>query len=179
MTVYRITSPKKYIGLSTDTKPTTEIPPGSTFFEYDTGVLYVCYDGTLWAAKSSVSFLQATTIDLQQVAGPYDLYTATTGYVYVERFSIKLPNVNVSDDATITSIKIDSDSTPAVALLTAAAGAKAKLLANAEFIYATPFMLATGEKIILTIAGGASDAATVCTVKCRYTPVVAGAYLAV
>lgn len=179
MTVYRISSTKKFIGLSTDTKPTSEIPPGSTFFEYDTGVMFVCYDGTLWTAKSSVSFLQATTIDLQQVAGAYDLLTATTGYVYVERFSIVLPNVDVTDDAAITSIKIDSDSTPAVALLTAAAGAVANLVANAEFIYATPFILATGEKIILTIAGGAADAATVCTVKCRYAPVVPGAYLAI
>lgn len=179
MTVTWITSIKKFVGLSTDTKPTTGIPAGSTFYEYDTGVLFICYDGTNWSPKSASSFNQATTIDLQQVAGAYDLYTATTGYVYVERFSIKLPNVDVTDDAALTSIKIDSDSTPAVALLTAAAGAVANLAANAEFIYATPFMLATGDKIILTIAGGASDAATVCTVNCRYTPVIPGAYLAI
>ena len=49
----------RYFGASTDTKPTTEgssdvlvaIPVGSTFFEYDTGVLYVTYDGTNWVVK--------------------------------------------------------------------------------------------------------------------------------
>jgi hypothetical protein len=42
-----------FIGLSTDTKPTSITHPstcyiGSTFFEYDTGYTYICYDGTLW-----------------------------------------------------------------------------------------------------------------------------------
>ena len=30
----------EYIGLSTDTKPTTDIPNGSSFFEMDTGDTY-------------------------------------------------------------------------------------------------------------------------------------------
>ena len=53
--------PYKWIGLSSDTKPTTvnngnsPVPVGATFFAYDTGILYVCYDGTNWAVKDSVS----------------------------------------------------------------------------------------------------------------------------
>lgn len=178
MTVIRITTIHKFQGASSDTKP-TDVPPGSTFYEYDTGIMFICYDGTNWVPKYATSFVQNTTIDLQQAAGPYDLYEATTGYVFVERFTITLPNVNCADDATISSIKIDSDTTPAVALLTAVQGAKANLTANASFSYVTPFTMPTGKKIILTIAGGASDAATVCTVRCRYTPVIPGAYLAV
>jgi hypothetical protein len=45
----------KYIGLSTDTKPTqaaSDVPVGSTFLEYDTQKLYTTYDGTNWAVKN-------------------------------------------------------------------------------------------------------------------------------
>lgn len=48
----------RYMGLSTDTKPTIAAPLGmapptkaSTFYEYDTGILYVTYDGTNWVPK--------------------------------------------------------------------------------------------------------------------------------
>jgi len=40
-----------YVGASTDTKPTAathDTPIGSTFFEHDTGILYITYDGTNW-----------------------------------------------------------------------------------------------------------------------------------
>ena len=50
----------KYIGESTDTKPTiashSGLPQpgiGSTFYEYDTGILYITYDGTNWVVKDS------------------------------------------------------------------------------------------------------------------------------
>ena len=179
MTVIMVTTIKRFVGLSSDTKPTSDIPPGSTFYEYDTGVMFICYDGTNWAPKSTTSFTQATTIDLQQVAGDYTLYTATTGFVYVERFTLTLPAVNCADDAAITSIHVDTDTVPAVMLISTTQGAKAQLTASKSFVFATPFILDTGKVIQLTIAGGASDAPTVCTVSCRYTPVVAGAYLAI
>ena len=38
---------KRYVGLSTDSKP-TGVPVGSTFFEYDSHVTYITYDGTNW-----------------------------------------------------------------------------------------------------------------------------------
>lgn len=43
MAVNRIAEVSRYVGLSTDTKPTP--PAGSTFFETDTGYRYV-YDGS-------------------------------------------------------------------------------------------------------------------------------------
>ena len=45
----------KFIGLSTDTKPvqaTADVPIGSTFFAYDTGLLYISRDGTNWVIKN-------------------------------------------------------------------------------------------------------------------------------
>ena len=41
----------RWTGLSTDTKP-TEAPIGSTFYEYDTGKLFITYDGASWALFS-------------------------------------------------------------------------------------------------------------------------------
>lgn len=45
----------RYIGLSSDTKPTVATYPnlqiGSVFFEYDTGNTYITYDNTNWALK--------------------------------------------------------------------------------------------------------------------------------
>lgn len=35
----------EYIGLSTEEKPTENVPDGSTFAEVDTGVSYMFYDG--------------------------------------------------------------------------------------------------------------------------------------
>lgn len=42
---------KRWVGLSSDTKPiaaTSDVPIGSTFYEYDTGLTWITYDGTNW-----------------------------------------------------------------------------------------------------------------------------------
>lgn len=51
----------RYTGLSSDTKPTIAAPLGmnpptisSTFYEYDTGILYITHDGTNWVEKETV-----------------------------------------------------------------------------------------------------------------------------
>jgi hypothetical protein len=36
-----------YIGLSTDAKPSTNVQPGATFYETDTGRHYI-FDGSAW-----------------------------------------------------------------------------------------------------------------------------------
>ena len=44
----------RYIGLSTDTKPTEDIDgtvTGCTFLESDTGLMFITYDGTNWVKK--------------------------------------------------------------------------------------------------------------------------------
>jgi len=43
-------STHRFIGASTDTKD-TGVPIGSTWYEYDTGKLYITYDGDNWAVK--------------------------------------------------------------------------------------------------------------------------------
>jgi hypothetical protein len=178
MSVLLETSIKRFAGLSSDTKPTS-VPPGSYFWESDTNILYKTYDGTNWVSQTIKSFVTPTTIDLKQVAGDYTLYTGTTADVYIEAFSLTLPNVNCADDAALTSISVQTDTATVITLISATAGAVANLTANKAFAYSTPFYLPATKLIQLTIAGGAADAATVCTVKCRWTPVVPGGYLAV
>jgi len=180
MTVIRITTIQKFIGLSTDTKPTTEIPPGSTFYAWDTNIMYVCYDGTNWTPKDIKSFVADTTLDIHDAAAVYDLYTATTGDVYVERFVLTVPNINCADDVALTGISVQTDTATVVVLIAAAAGVKANMTANAVFTYATPFVLPVGKKIQLTLIGGtATEDPTTLILTCRFQPIIPGAYLAV
>lgn len=178
MAVALIATIQRFFGTSSDTKPTS-VPAGSTFWEHNTNILYVTYDGTNWVPRDIKSIVLPTTIDLQQVAGDYDLYTATGGTVYIETFALTLPNVDCSDDAALTGITVQSDMATPDEIISAAAGAVANLTANKAFSYSSPlFALTVGKKIQLTIAGGAADAATVCTVTCRYQAVTPAAYLA-
>lgn len=178
MTVKLVTTIKRFVGLSTDSKP-TDAPVGSSFWAYNTGTMFKTYDGTNWIAFSENSVVQPGTIDLQQVANTYDLFTATGGSVYVEYFTLTMPATpNVVNDATITSISVVTDTTTVITLLSATAGAKANLAINTVFTYATPFALPVGNKIQLIIAGGAADAPTVCVTSCRYRAINPAGYLA-
>ena len=47
MAVTRIWRPHRYVGVSGDTKPLSNVPAGSTFIERDTGAAFI-YDGTSW-----------------------------------------------------------------------------------------------------------------------------------
>lgn len=63
---------RRYIGASTDTKPTTivskgttsEVPIGSTFYEYDTELLYITYDGTNWVRKGAIVHGRVKTVSV-------------------------------------------------------------------------------------------------------------------
>ena len=122
--------------------------------------------------------IAATTIDLAQAAATYDLFTGATQNVVVEKLLIRLPNVDVSDDANIASISIQTNDTTNQVFLSSTDGAKANLTAEAQLGFTGVVMIKTGKKIQLTIAGGAADAATVCDVIAEYRAVVAGGYLA-
>jgi hypothetical protein len=177
-TVYRITTVNRYVGLAADSKP-TGVPVGSTFWAYDTNIEYVTYDGTNWQIMHVHSLQEGTTFDLNQAASTYDLYTATGGTLFVQQVTFTLPaSPDVTDDATITSISIQTDTAVPITILSAAAGAKANLIAGTTFTYSTPFYLPTGKKIQITINGGAADATTTCTANARYSSSNPAAYLA-
>jgi len=122
--------------------------------------------------------MAATTEDLQQAAGNYTLFTGTGQAVVVERLLIRLPNVNVADDAVITSISIQTDDTTAQVFISNIQGAKANLTAEQQLSWRGAIMVAVGTNIQLTINGGAADAPTVCDIVAEYRTVVAGGTLA-
>ena len=142
--------------------------------------LYNAHAGTIDAINRVAGKLQvkATTINLAQAAGAYDLFTGTTQDVIVEKLSFRLPNVNVSDDATITSIAIASNDVTPQVLVSSALGVKANLTAEAQLSWTGSVLLKAGKKIQLTISGGAADAATVCDCVAEIRAVTGGGYLA-
>lgn len=177
MTVSLITTIKNFTGLSTDTKPTS-VPIGSTFWAYDTNILFKTYDGTNWEPFDIKSIVLAGTIDLHNAAASYDLFVATGGTVYVQKFTLTLPNKDLTDDAALTGITVQTDTATVIVLLASAAGLKANLAANTVFSYSTPFALPVGKKIQLTIVGGtATDDPTTCITSVKYQAVTPAAYL--
>ena len=50
MAVYEIGGIRRYVGLSTDAKPTADVPFGSRFYERDTGAVFIL-DG-IWGRVS-------------------------------------------------------------------------------------------------------------------------------
>lgn len=130
------------------------------------------------ATGPGVMQIATTTKDLQQAAGNYDLFTCATQAVMLEKLTFALPNVNVSDDATITYITVQTDhSTPQV-IFNSTTGAKTNLTAENQLSWnGPPIYMPVGKKVQLTIAGGAADASTVCNVTAEYRAVVAGGTL--
>jgi hypothetical protein len=183
MTVVYETRIKRFIGLSTDTKPTAalgDVPDGSYFWAWDTGTLFKTHDGTNWIAYSVNSVVQPGTVDLHNGAGARDLFTATGGSVLVEYFTLTLPAVSVADDVGgITGISVQTDTTAVIILVPAANALVAALTPSKVYTYATPFTLPVGKKIQLTIVGGTADAdPTTCITSCRYRAINPAGYLA-
>ena len=157
----------RFIGLSTDTKP-TDINAGATFYEYDTGKLYITPDGTNWVLKSAEgAVLKTTTINLNQVASDYDLFTAGSYDIEVLHLTIIIP-ADLTEEAALTSISIQSTDDIPVTFISSTTGAVANLTANKYLQYDGNDKVATSKKIQLTIAGGATADDQICTVFVAY-----------
>jgi hypothetical protein len=122
---------------------------------------------------------KATTIDLHNDAGTYDLATGTTADVVLE-YLVFSPRVDVSDDVGgITGVSIQTDDTTAQVIINSTDGAKANLTAYAQKVWTGLALLRTGKKVQLTILGGTADAnPTTCDVVIAYRSVANGGYLA-
>lgn len=121
--------------------------------------------------------IKATTIDLAQAAASYTLFTGTTQDVVIESLLIRLPAVDVSNDATITSISIQTDDATPQVFVNSVVGAKAYLTSEAQLGWTGTSLIKVGTLIQLTIGGGSADASTVCDVICKYRSIVSGGYL--
>jgi hypothetical protein len=118
-----------------------------------------------------------TTENLNQIAGTYDLFTATSQPVILEKLTFALPNVDVSDDTTITGISIQTDHVTAQTIISSTAGSKSNLTAEAQLFWSGNIYIPAGKKIQLTIAGGAADIDTICNIIASYRAVSSGGML--
>lgn len=70
------TKNRTYLGLSTDTKSTTGIPVGSTFYETDNKSMFI-YNGSSWIIQTGVSIVDDET--LSPTVATVNAGTAATG----------------------------------------------------------------------------------------------------
>jgi hypothetical protein len=131
--------------------------------------------GKIASLLSNKARIATATIDLNQAAGTYDLFTGTTQNVLVEKLVIRMPDAAAGGALTSISIQTD-DSTPQV-FISSVLGAVANLTAQAQLASSSPVVIATGKRIRLTIAGGATGVAYSCTVTVMYRAITAGGYL--
>lgn len=121
----------------------------------DTGVLHV----------------KAGTFNLSQVAGTYDILTATGGNVWVE-----IEQVYVTTAAAgLTSALIETDHTAGAKSIVASVLLAALTADSLQTIVTSKFLLPSGKKIRGTIVGTGSGGSISVIVK--YAPITAGATL--
>jgi hypothetical protein len=165
----------RFIGLSTDTKPTS-VNAGATFFEVNTGLMLI-YNGYAWVPKSCLpdTTINYKQISLAQAAAPYDVMTATAQNLFIDAVIVHVPD-SLAAVATFTGISLATDDTAAIEILSAAAGAKAKLTGNFYHVFRGPVVTAATKKIQLTIGGGSAGTGKVADVTVFWRPLVAGGY---
>jgi len=175
MTVKLETKIQRFNGLSSDEKPLNP-PAGSTFFESNTGFMYI-YNGYQWLPKSFMpdSTVNYNQISLNQAVSTYDVMTATSQSLFIDAVIIHVPD-NLSAVATFTGITVQTDDAAPIEILSAAAGAKAKLTGNFYHVYRGPAVTAATKKIQLTITGATAGAGKIADITVLWRPLVAGGY---
>lgn len=175
MAVKKIATIQRWLGLSTDTKPTSA-DVGSTFLDINTGIRWI-YNNYAWVPESVLpeTTINYKQISLNQVAATYDVMTATAQSLFIDAVIVHVPD-DLSAVATFTGITVQTDDVAPIELLSAAAGAKAKLTGNFFHVYQGPSVTAATKKVQLTITGATAGAGKVADVTVFWRPLVAGGY---
>jgi len=170
-----ITTVQRFVGLSTDTK-STAAPLGSTFFEVNTGYMYI-WNGYAWLPKSYMPYTTVNykQISLNQAAAAYSVMTATTQNVFIDAVIVHIPD-NLSAVATFTAVSVATDDAAPIEIMSATAGAKANLTGNFYHVYRGPVVTASTKIIELTIGGATAGAGKIADITVLWRPVVAGGY---
>lgn len=160
------------VALSSGTKPTSGVEKGQELFEYDTGRIFV-YTGTDWVFKRNPDHLfSVTTIDLNQAAGAYDLFTVGASQIQVLEFGLVIPaDLTGAAAGALTSVSVLSTDAVPLTLISSAAGAKANLTFGKHLLYSGGGIIGAAKKIQCTIAGGATTVAQVCNAWVKYQEV--------
>lgn len=165
----------RFIGLSTDTKP-TGVNTGATYFEQNTGFMFI-FNGYAWVPKSFMpeSTVNYKQISLNQAANTYDVMTATAQDLFIDAVVVHVPD-DLHSVATFTGISVQTDDGAPIVLLSGTAGAKANLTGNFYAVYRGPSVTAATKKVQLTIGGGSAGAGKVADITVLWRPLVAGGY---
>lgn len=121
--------------------------------------------------------LVPTTIDLNQAAAAYDLYTAATQAVLVKGLMLRMPTGAAGGALTSIAVATD-DATPAI-FIDSDVGQVANLVSEMQLSWEGRIYLKVGQKIQLTIAGGAHGSAYVVDVVAEAEAVVDGGNLTI
>ena len=158
--------------LSTATKPTTGVSKGQKIYEYDTGNTYV-YTGNDWTIHTPAQFpFTTTTIDLNQAAAAYTLFTVGASDIRVLNLTVIIPaDLTGAAAGDLTAISVQSTDDTPVEFISSTAGAKANLTANKHLQYFGGEIVAATKLIQLTIVGGATDAEQLAYVFMQYAGV--------
>ena len=118
MTVKRIVGSDKFIGV-TGEEPTdgaTTVRPGATFYDWETGIMYITYDGATWVEKPTIVQLETSpSIDIGDVTllandgvdiGDVDVASITAGTNVIGKVGLV-----ESDGATDAVGEVDSSPT--------------------------------------------------------------------
>jgi hypothetical protein len=116
-----------------------------------------------------------TTIDLNQAAASYDLFTGVAQDCALAGLMIKMATGNCGGSLTSIAIQTD-DATPAV-LISSTTGAVGNLTTEAVLAWTGLSHIAVGTKIQLTIAGGSHGTAYSCKVTAFYRAITNGGKL--
>jgi len=172
-----IQRPYSYIGLSTDTKPITGVNVGSTWYDQNTGIMWI-FNGYAWVPKPPIfegETVNYKQISLAQAAAAYDVMTATAQNLFIDAVIVHVPD-DLSEVATFTGISVQTDDGSPIEILSSTAGAKANLTGNFFHVYEGPVVTASTKKVQLTIGGGSAGAGTVADITVIWRPLVAGGY---
>jgi hypothetical protein len=167
----------RFIGLSTDDKTTITVNAGSTFFEANTGWMFI-YNGYAWVPKSIIAdglTVNYKQISLNQATNTYDVMTATTQNLFIDAAIIHVPD-DLHSVATFTGISVQTDDGTPIVLLSGTAGAKANLTGNFYSVYRGPSVTVATKKVQLTIGGATAGTGKVADITVMWRPLVAGGY---
>mgnify|MGYP001384025132 CR=1 FL=1 len=177
MSVKLETTIQKYIGLSSDTKP-TNVKIGSIFYAYDTGVWYKCYDGTNWVVYKISNQIFVKNLKNKANANDVVVATVTNAPVLIKAVAVH-SNGNTTTD--LTSIAIAGGVNKAITFISALEGAQANINAKDKQIAwantnSSNVYLSTDSTIIATLTGTGETTVDL-NVIIEYAPVFIGGYL--
>jgi hypothetical protein len=188
MAVKFIASIQRYTGLAADSMP-TGVPVGSTFFEYDTGVSYITYDGTNWAVYDAYDQEEkAVNTSAAVMTNALTVFTIAGGPIEIQNLlAVCITNNNVTGS----TLQFSTDPTAGAATTISAASASLTnatagtivnitgTLANAAVITVNGTAISQAGQIvvpvgIMTLVVGVGSTTGTWTINMRYKPLARG-----